>query len=1179
MVSPLVSYDWEYKHYPSKIIAKHVPSGNVAWLIKPNPSQLLVRLTHGRNRSLIKDLNGDFLTLDFSQYVKPILAILGSDGVLKIFHINFIRGTNDLLFTFDLHENIISLTHCLLEWGPKSKLSENGMDISLLLVAAVNKKVFLFDLNGVVENLDQSDQGCIESLNRYRAKPRLLGSMVNLTFFEHDVEAVTFSADASTLFISADLGNIFAFDLSDVDPLSFRPFKSWSTETYSPLFALHYGNFEGNRYIIGGTGSCRELRLWQLPKFKLLQTIRFCSNEEKGSLEENKKRSPSPVLISQFDQESGLLFISDIKRTVLYTLMLARNPDNPEVLRFQCLCEFPLVAPCIAFNLNNVTRSHSFDKPLSDSALAESDNIVADLLLIHPKTLAAGKLSFFVPLEAYKQKDLNNSQEFSTSEELVLNSSSPVFSPTPPEEMDVFSRLLNIRPKSESSNPIHHKLQGDGENGVFSSSPSENPPSVGSSTPKVTLEGEVSLTSKTEMGASPNSRQEGVEGSAVFGGGDLSKVFDSAPSNIDSPSLISVYPHATSPNLQENLPQIPSTSSAPTADPSRTSFAGFGGVYKTPVLSDSTCSLAGSSSVASLSNSLRHNSSANNFICPPNDNQNRAIGLSMKNVLSDSTRSLDGYSVDTNVPQSQVGSPISKVQHQKQRGSTSAFSLDESLSGGSGDNNGDLTQLLKSVFRQNKEILSSIKTLTNKVLENKNNLAKLSNDQKIILKQVNSLTTVAPGTPVCPVASSTTPPPWANQILDHVRKQKAESAKQLSQLETAVKNLQLTATTNSPVDVVMGPHSLAPPTPSLDNKKIVEQVRGAVRNELHNLFQANTPKIVDPVIQNLRENLERILSPLPQIVADRMLTVIKEPKFVQYIADQMSGSLSPVVAEGYRNELRQTLVPGLNNVVDKLCKDLNDLVQGAMNRHIQTVTMRIESGVQSTCNKMDSSTKKFDDQIKNLSKDISGKVAGRVSEVLNKALQQHQTKVQQVQPEPLFPTNSLINTGLGHASTIPPLIPPQNPQPQQQLKNISTGSNTAIENALNFIQSGQYPQALETALTSPDQAVLLQVLPKIPVVSLFDQNIRQEILLSLIHQLSCGNLQDQLEMKLSFLQEAVCHLRVNDSTVREMGGGILTGLSNKLAILRMSIKLNTAQENRFVILQRSLSEKQMALMH
>ncbi|VUZ42547.1 unnamed protein product [Hymenolepis diminuta] len=237
--------------------------------------------------------------------------------------------------------------------------------------------------------------------------------------------------------------------------------------------------------------------------------------------------------------------------------------------------------------------------------------------------------------------------------------------------------------------------------------------------------------------------------------------------------------------------------------------------------------------------------------------------------------------------------------------------------------------------------------------------------------------------------------------------------------------------------------------------------------------------------------------------------------------------------------------------------------------------MRIESGVQSNCNKLDSSAKKFDDQIKNLSKDISAKVAGRVGEVLNKALQQQQAKSQQSQSEPFFGGNSSSTAGSGRPSTIPPL----NPSPQQQqFKNPNIGSNDTFTKALTFIQSGQYSQALETALTSPNQTVLLQVLQRIPVVPLFDQNIRQEMLLSLIHQLSCGDLQEQLEMKLPFLQEAVNHLRVNDSTVREMGSGILNALFNKLSMLRLKTKLNTAQENRAMTLQRSLSEKGMALM-
>lgn len=211
-----------------------------------------------------------------------------------------------------------------------------------------------------------------------------------------------------------------------------------------------------------------------------------------------------------------------------------------------------------------------------------------------------------------------------------------------------------------------------------------------------------------------------------------------------------------------------------------------------------------------------------------------------------------------------------------------------------------------------------------KVQENRNSLSKLSNVQNTILKQVNALN-MAPGTVVGPVASS---PPWANQILDQgespfsarvglsafllnlaplcstVRKQKAESAKQLAHLEEAVRSLQLSTGVSSGLITTRSPES---PTIGPENRQLADQIRGVIRSELHNLFQSSkiifqkfslkcyifrfinshfklfsfylldTPKIVDPLIKNLRGNLERLLSPLPQSVADRMLTIIKEP--------------------------------------------------------------------------------------------------------------------------------------------------------------------------------------------------------------------------------------------------------------------------------------------------------------
>ncbi|KAM7536485.1 hypothetical protein Aperf_G00000087509 [Anoplocephala perfoliata] len=1108
------------------------------------------------------------------------------------------------------------------------------METSLLLAAAVNQSVYIIDLNGIVKHPGGIVQSNLEAEGGYHLQPRLLKNMIQkLDSYSSNVEAMEFSSNASALFVSANFGRIFMFSLSDIKSGSLTAFRQWSTGSLSPLSALYHIDFECDgitrEYLIGGTNFNRELRMWRLPDCELIQTVRFCANEDhdaKETVVEIQKPSLQPMLITQFDPNSGLLLASDIKRTVLYALLLARGSDPLHELRFQCVCEFVLVSPCIAFDISNVERSHPFEQLFSGSKPTEGDNINVKLVLLHPKELEVGKLNFFVPLETYEQKDLS---PFKVPLSLASGACSSPIIPEGDKSSDMFSRFLR-RPNSETINPLH--LEGSGVDRLSSPPPTKNPPSTGSITPQVSPGEELP---ETAVEVDENTTTLREEDSS------LKKVFDSATCNMGS-SLLSAH-------------QLPLEASSSIVDPSRIPYLSFDGSDKQPVLSDSIRSLAGSSSVASLSNSLYRGSSNADLAGPPNDALSKAMGLSMNNVLNDSARSLDGNSVETDLTQFQPDPLLKSPVQQKPASGRAGFSLD--LSGVS--DGSEIVQLLKTILQQNREILSTVKTLTNKVQENKNNLSKLSTVQNTILKQLNVLATGPPGTVVAPAASSSnSSPPWANQILDQVRKQKAESAKQLTQLEAAVRNLQLPTGVSSGF---MPARSPASPTAGAENRQLTEQIRNIVRSELHLLFQSNTPKIMAPLIQNLRGNLERILSPLPQTVADRMLTIIKEPNFLNYLGDHMSASLSPAVTEGYRKELRQTFVPGLNKVVDKLCKELNDLVQGALTQHIQTVTLRLESGVQNNCNKIDASAKKFDEQINRLSKDISAKLINGVKEILTKSLQQPQAEPQfssiggnsyagtAPSPSSVGGQKDFLGRSLIAPSTSFPALNPftsltpnlkqqqQQQQQQQQLKIIPSGSADTYSTALTFIQSRQYAQALETpnpdrfeksspsmfkvgpaglitlrlrvlrrwipsasrnggiavlqkftrldrgtlrghnALTSPDQSMLLKVLQNIATVPLFTQNIRQELLLSLLHQLSCGNLQEQFELKISFIQEALNRLRVNDPTIREMGDRILNSLQNKLSILLSSNKLNFAEENRAATLQRLLAEKRMSL--
>ncbi|VDM01932.1 unnamed protein product [Schistocephalus solidus] len=142
---------------------------------------------------------------------------------------------------------------------------------------------------------------------------------------------------------------------------------------------------------------------------------------------------------------------------------------------------------------------------------------------------------------------------------------------------------------------------------------------------------------------------------------------------------------------------------------------------------------------------------------------------------------------------------------------------------------------------------------------------------------------------------------------------------------------------------------------------------------------------------------------------------------------------------------------------------------------------------------------------------------------------------------------------------------------QKQPPSQSPDVHDAYVNAMVSIRAGQLTKALELTLTTTNQALLLQVLQEMPTVQLFRQNIGQDLLLSLIHQLTCGNLRDKLDLKVSFLQDALTHLNVKDETVQNHGGNIVGLLVTKLSFL-MDTSLSPAEENRVQALCRTALE-------
>ncbi|VDM34964.1 unnamed protein product [Hydatigera taeniaeformis] len=470
------------------------------------------------------------------------------------FQINHVDAVNNFLISISLNENGSTPTHCFLKWGPKAAIPEEHKDPSLLLAVALDREAYIIDLNGVVEQLSSVPIDFHTASVQYHSCSRLLSKiMVQLSTYGSNIEAMDFTADASTIFVSVSIGQILMFKISNIESGLFSPYRKLTTLGASPLSALHYVNNKSLLaplgYLIGGTDFNRQLLLWRLPDFSLVQTIRFCPREEREQEDgEKTKPSPQPMLITSFSVTANLLLASDIKRRTMpgksqrgkvitntctcgllgsehgnnsnrgrtstrtrersllrcrrstsraqaslsghksitpvghksYVVPLRKggrtvrarqasttvaakrrrqqrntkstvpaaesslkvvekeegkgkhaleesqksetqllknqNPDSPEDVQFRCVSEFLLASPCIAFDVSRVSRSLSLDRPLAAYESEDGDCIEAVLNLIHPRELKTGKLSFFVPLSIYMQRDQDAKEEQPTSE-------------------------------------------------------------------------------------------------------------------------------------------------------------------------------------------------------------------------------------------------------------------------------------------------------------------------------------------------------------------------------------------------------------------------------------------------------------------------------------------------------------------------------------------------------------------------------------------------------------------------------------------------------------------------------------------------------------------------------------------------------------------------------------------
>ncbi|KAF5394934.1 hypothetical protein PHET_09374, partial [Paragonimus heterotremus] len=319
----------------------------------------------------------------------------------------------------------------------------------------------------------------------------------------------------------------------------------------------------------------------------------------------------------------------------------------------------------------------------------------------------------------------------------------------------------------------------------------------------------------------------------------------------------------------------------------------------------------------------------------------------------------------------------------------------------------------------------------------------------------------------------------------------------------------------------------------------------------------------------------------------------------------LSSSLSTDLSNAYRESLQRVFVPALEKNLQRLFDELNVVFRAGTQQYLDGVSKHsqassLDPSALSTmlCARLLPEIKTIIDTIPvkaapgpksvhaNLITESSESTIDRTND-LNKAVnvphpQASTMNNDRTQPEsnvvePIPPTASArsfwtVDRGTNSQPSNAPSVPA--PSTVQKATALSKKEEFArlSGQAQTLIRSNRLPEALELALISTNQALVLDVCSDIDPSQLFGLGrppIGQNVLLSLIHQLSCGDLNVQLNLKLRYLEEAVLSLNKRDSTTIEHGPRIISLLNRRLDSFLASsgagtVKMSPAVRSRVV---------------
>ncbi|KAM9047917.1 enhancer of mRNA-decapping protein 4 isoform 3-T3 [Megaptera novaeangliae] len=371
-IQPVAKYDWEQKYYYGNLIA--VSNSFLAYAIRAaNNGSAMVRVisVSTSERTLLKGFTGSVADLAFAHLNSPQLACLDEAGNLFVWRLALVNGKiqEEILVHIRQPEGTPLNHFRRIIWCPFiPEESEDCCEEGSPTVALLHEdRAEVWDLDMLRSNhstwpvdVSQIKQGFIV----------VKGHSTCLS-------EGALSPDGTVLATASHDGFVKFWQIYIEGQDEPRCLHEWKPHDGRPLSCLLFCDNHKKqdpevpfwRFLITGADQNRELKMWCTVSWTCLQTVRF-SPDIFSSV------SVPPSLKVCLDLSAEYLILSDVQRKVLYVMELLQNQEEGRAC-FSSISEFLLTHPVLSFGIQVVSRCrlrHTEVLPAEE----ENDSLGAD---------------------------------------------------------------------------------------------------------------------------------------------------------------------------------------------------------------------------------------------------------------------------------------------------------------------------------------------------------------------------------------------------------------------------------------------------------------------------------------------------------------------------------------------------------------------------------------------------------------------------------------------------------------------------------------------------------------------------------------------------------------------------------------------------------------------------------